>query len=112
MAPNMLALKVKPVLRPVHDSLSANALSRTCYRTVSGFSREQLTKVQVGSIDERAQNAADNNGSDSERVRLVWDRIVHLQRLPEIFLLDLSIAVLLGVAHGNLCLELVRTLNG
>lgn len=84
MAPNMLALKVKPVFRPAIVSESPE----------KGRGGYLPTEIQVGGIDECAEGDADHKGSDSEDIILDRVRRINGERLEQVYLLVLQELIL------------------
>jgi hypothetical protein len=61
MAPNMLALKVKPVFKPVPPSQYVASVAKPGFR---------LTEIDIGGVDKRSETDTNEDGTDSQRVLL------------------------------------------
>ena len=72
MAPNMLALKVKPVFRPEIVSKSPERGGNA------------PTEIQIGGINERAEDNASHQRADSEDMVLDGVRLVDRERLEQV----------------------------
>lgn len=96
----MFAEKVNPVRRPkdvLAQQLGQNVVDG------SGDPMWEHTKIQVGCIDQEAEQASDGNSTEGQGVLLVRNIRVHLQRHVEVLLLHLGAALgleVIVVDHG------------